>query len=77
MVCIYKNLHARNGHQAGARLFARSISIRRTSEARFIYIRKRIIFLWELCNVALLNAMGTFHSNLLEHIASYGFYFAE
>ena len=37
MVRIYKKLHDRNGHQAGVRLFVRSISIRRTSEGRFIY----------------------------------------
>ena len=37
MVRIYKILYDQNGRQAGVRLFARSISIRRTSEARFIY----------------------------------------
>ena len=37
IVCIYKNLHVRNGRQAGIRLFAQSISNWRTTEARFIY----------------------------------------
>ena len=49
----------RNG-QAGVRFFARSISIRRTSEARFIYSPKPDDFLWELCNVALLSANRNF-----------------
>ena len=37
MVRIKKNLHDREERQAGVRLFARSISVRRTSEARFMY----------------------------------------
>ena len=60
MVRIYKNLPDRNGRQAGVRLFARSISIRRTSEARFIYRPEPDDFLWELCNAALLNANRNF-----------------
>ena len=60
MVRIYKNLPDRNGRQAGVRLFARSISIRRTSEARSIYSSEPYDFLWELCNDALLNANRNF-----------------
>ena len=44
MVRIYKNLHDRNGRQAGVRLFALSISIRRSSEARFIYSPEPDVF---------------------------------
>ena len=60
MVCIYKNLHDRYGRQAGVRLFARSISIHRTSEPRFIYSTEPDDFLWELCNVVLLNRNSNF-----------------
>ena len=60
MVRIYKNLHDRNGCQASIRMFARCISIRRTSEARFIYSPEPDDCLWELCNIALLNANRNF-----------------
>ena len=60
MVCIYKNLHDRNGRQASRRLFARSISIRRTSEARSIYSPEPDDLLCELCNAELLNANRNF-----------------
>ena len=60
MVCIYKNLQDQNGRQAGVRMFARCISIRRTSEARFIYSLEPDDFLWVLCNIALLNANKNF-----------------
>ena len=54
------NLHARYGRQASFRLFTRSISIRRTSEARYIFSPEPDNFLWKLCNVALLNANRKF-----------------
>ena len=60
MVRIYKNLPNRNLRQAGVRLFAQSISIPRTSEARFIYSPEPDGFLWELCNIVLLNGNRNF-----------------
>ena len=60
MVRIYKNLHDRNGRKGGVRLFARSISIQITFEGRFMYSPEPDDFLWELCNVALLNANRNF-----------------
>ena len=44
MVRIYKSLHDRNGCQAGLQLFAQSISIRKTSEARLIYSPEPDVF---------------------------------
>ena len=60
MVRIYKNLPDRKGRQAGVRLFVRRISIRRTSEARFINSPEPDDFLLELCNDKLLNANRDF-----------------
>ena len=54
MVRIYNNLHDRR--QDSVRLFAQSVFIQRTSEARFIDSPELDDFLWELCNVALLKA---------------------
>ena len=58
MVRIYKNLHDRNGRQAGVRLFARSISI-----------RNRMIFYGNFATMRCSMQIGTFNSNLLEHVA--------
>ena len=73
MVRIYKNLHDRNGRQAGVQLFPRSISIRRTSEARFIYSPTRMILLFATLRCS--TQIGTSNSNLLEHVAKFWFLF--
>ena len=78
MVRIYKNIPDRNGRQPRVRLFARSISIRRASEARFIYSPEPDDFLRELDNDALLNANRNFLIRICSSpLPSYGFYFAE
>ena len=57
MFAFIKILPDRNERQAGVRLFARSISIWRTSEDRFIYSLEPD---WELCNDALFDANQNF-----------------
>ena len=75
MVRIYKNLHDRSERQAGVPLFARSISIRRTSEAPLIYTPEQVDFFYG--NFATLRYLTqiTFNLNLLEHAAKFWFLF--
>ena len=77
MVRIYKNSHDRSGRQAGVRLFARSISVRRTSDSRLIIftVRKRMIFYKNFAKLRCSTQIGTFNSNLLEHVAKLCFFF--
>ena len=82
---LTKKLHARNRNQAGVQWFARSISLRRTSTACFIYGQTGCFFdgnsatMW--CNVPSIwltvcsTQIAIFDSNLLEHVAKFWFLF--
>ena len=78
MVRIYKNLHDRNGRQAGVRSFARSISIRRTSAAHLFTVRNRVIFFMGTLQRCIAQRKWKLSIRICSSMfPSFGFYFAE